>query len=342
MESHGIRGPIKNMFDVIKNNNTQAFRFLFDSLGYSFSFLSERTHSVTDTEDILQEVFLSLWNKRTKIEVGDSIYPYLFKAARYEVIDWMVKSEKRVKHFEQLQVKAEKDINCLHNTEDKLMGPAKLPKLLRNETGNRRRWGLTTLGFFQSKKKSPPMPNQYELTLIQVPAASNPVILKFADITGMAKFGLESGIDLRVFLQGVGKRNYYPSGGDHYFWGIYAQPWASLTKFNLDHWTPENPNAYLPRPKSYVAEQSGIELAATQTRYIQNAGYLRIKNVTVGYTLPKYLTDKWGVERIRIFGSGENLFEFTKLMDYLDPEIVGDRTAYPFQRTYSLGLNFIF
>lgn len=233
-------------------------------------------------------------------------------------------------------------------------------------------WGLTTLGFFQSKEEIAAHANQYDVTSYPGTRGLEPGDLKFADINGDGKvnrgdwtlanpgdykiignsrqrytYGLDlssswNGIDLRVFLQGVGKRNYYPSGGDHYFWGIYAQPWASLTKFNLDHWTPENPNAYLPRPKSYVAEQSGIELAATQTKYIQNAGYLRIKNVTVGYTLPKYLTDKWGVERIRIFGSGENLFEFTKLMDYLDPEIVGDRTAYPFQRTYSLGLNFIF
>ncbi|QQT24788.1 RNA polymerase sigma factor [Sphingobacterium spiritivorum] len=123
----------KELFDAIKKNNTQAFSILFDR--YSdilFRFILKRTRSVTDTEDILQEVFLSLWNRRANIEVGDSIYPYLFKAARYEVIDWMVKSEKRVKHFEQLQVKAEKDIICLHNTEDKLMAQ-ELAKLLEDE-----------------------------------------------------------------------------------------------------------------------------------------------------------------------------------------------------------------
>lgn len=160
-------------------------------------------------------------------------------------------------------------------------------------------------------------------------------------------FGLDlssawNGFDLRVFLQGVGRRNYYPGGGDHYFWGIYAQPWASLTQFNMDHWTPDNPNAYLPRPKSYVAEESGVELAAPQTKYLQNAGYLRVKNITLGYSLPKSLTNRWGMDRIRVFVSGENLMEFTSLMKYLDPEIVGDRTAYPFQRTYSMGFNFNF
>jgi len=233
-------------------------------------------------------------------------------------------------------------------------------------------WGLTTLGFFQSQEEIKAHANQNDVTSYPGTRGLEPGDLKFADINGDGKinrgdwtldnhgdykiignsrqrysYGIDlnsswNGIDLRVFLQGVGKRNYYPPGGDHYFWGIYAQPWASLTKFNLDHWTPENPNAYLPRPKSYVAEQSGIELAATQTKYLQNAGYLRVKNVTVGYTLPKLMTDRWGIDRLRLFVSGENLFEFTKLMDYLDPEIVGDRTAYPFQRTYSFGLNFNF
>ncbi|WP_270087596.1 TonB-dependent receptor [Sphingobacterium sp. SYP-B4668] len=233
-------------------------------------------------------------------------------------------------------------------------------------------WGLTTLGFFQSAEEIAAHANQNSVTSYPGTRGLEPGDLKFADINDDKKidkgdwtlenhgdykvignseqrytYGLDlnsswNGIDLRVFLQGVGKRNYYPPGGDHYFWGIYAQPWASLTKFNLDHWTPENPNAYLPRPKSYVAEQSGVELAATQTKYMQNAGYLRVKNITVGYTLPKLMTDRWGIDRIRIFASGENLFEFTKLMDYLDPEIVGDRTAYPFQRTYSFGLNFNF
>ncbi|QQT29393.1 TonB-dependent receptor [Sphingobacterium multivorum] len=233
-------------------------------------------------------------------------------------------------------------------------------------------WGLTTLGFFQSQEEIKAHANQNDVTSYPGTRSLEPGDLKFADINGDGKinrgdwtldnhgdykiignsrqrysYGIDlnsswNGIDLRVFLQGVGKRNYYPPGGDHYFWGIYAQPWASLTKFNLDHWTPENPNAYLPRPKSYVAEQSGIELAATQTKYLQNAGYLRVKNVTLGYTLPKLITDRWGIDRLRLFVSGENLFEFTKLMDYLDPEIVGDRTAYPFQRTYSFGLNFNF
>ncbi|MFC3198284.1 TonB-dependent receptor [Parapedobacter deserti] len=233
-------------------------------------------------------------------------------------------------------------------------------------------WGLTTEGFFGSVEEISKHANQSAVTSYPGTRPIEPGDLKFADLNGDGfinrgdwtlenpgdyriigntsaryRYGLDlttawNGIDLRVFLQGVGKQDYYPGGGDHYFWGIYAQPWANLTKFNLDHWTPENPDAYLPRPKSYVAEQSGVELAAPQTKYLQNRAYMRVKNITLGYSLPLFITQRWGLDRLRIFASGENLFEATKLMKYLDPEIAGNNTSYPFQRTYSFGLNLNF
>ena len=92
------------------------------------------------------------------------------------------------------------------------------------------------------------------------------------------------GFDIRGFFQGIGKRDWYAGGGNHYFWGIYAQPWTNVQTHNLDHWTPENPNAYYPRVKAYIAESTGSELACVQTRYMQDASYLRMKNLTIGYT----------------------------------------------------------
>ncbi len=159
-------------------------------------------------------------------------------------------------------------------------------------------------------------------------------------------FGFElngewNGIDLRAFAQGVGKRDWYPAAGNHYFWGVFAQPWSNVLKSNLDHWTPENPNAYFPRLKSYTAESSWSELGCPQTKYLQNAAYMRLKNLTVGYTLPRSLTSKWKIDKLRFYFSGENLFEITKLSRNLDPENL-DGTNYPFQRTYSLGLNLNF
>jgi hypothetical protein len=66
-----------------------------------------------------------------------------------------------------------------------------------------------------------------------------------------------------------------------------------------------------------------------------------MKNITLGYTLPGETLQKVGVDNLRIYFSGENLFEFTKLFKYLDPEnLEGD--GYPFQRTFSLGLSLTF
>ncbi|GBU08315.1 SusC/RagA family TonB-linked outer membrane protein [Bacteroidales bacterium] len=152
-----------------------------------------------------------------------------------------------------------------------------------------------------------------------------------------------NGFDLRMYFQGVGKKDFFPAGGNHYFWGMFAQPWANLLESNLDHWTPENPNAYFPRPKAYVAEQDWVEVTAPNNRYLQNAAYCRLKNITLGYVFPETLTRKAGMSRLRVYLSGENLAEWTKLSKNLDPEGLGDNsTVYPFQRTYSVGLNIIF
>lgn len=150
-----------------------------------------------------------------------------------------------------------------------------------------------------------------------------------------------NGIDFRMFLQGIGKRDYFPSSDNQYFWGVYSQPWANVLKSNMDHWTPENPNAYFPRPKAYVAESGSYEVAIPNDRYIQNAAYCRVKNITLGYTFPKSWTQKVKIDRFRIYVSGENLLEFTKLDRNLDPEGLTGK-IYPFQRIYSCGINLNF
>jgi hypothetical protein len=150
------------------------------------------------------------------------------------------------------------------------------------------------------------------------------------------------GFDLRAFFQGVGKRDWYPSAGSIYFWGIYAQPWTNVTKQNLDHWTPENPNAYFPRVKSYAAEDTDHDLGAPQTRYLQDASYLRFKNLTLGYTLPQHLIQKLGMGRVRIYFSAENIFTVSQMKVSMDPEGLNGSGAYPFQKTYSFGINLNF
>lgn len=234
-------------------------------------------------------------------------------------------------------------------------------------------WGLTTEGFFQSEEE---LKNHADQSAVGEDDQSYKFYvgdLKFADLNNDGKinrgkwtladpgdfrkignsssrypysFDLAAdwkGFDLRAFFQGIGKRDWYAGGGNHYFWGIYAQPWTNVQTHNLDHWTPENPNAYYPRVKAYIAESSGCELACVQTRYLQDASYLRLKNCTLGYTLPQDLTRKWNIERMRFYFSGENLFEISHLKANLDPEALSDGgRVYPLQRSYSFGVNLTF
>ncbi|MDR2765824.1 MAG: TonB-dependent receptor [Tannerella sp.] len=160
--------------------------------------------------------------------------------------------------------------------------------------------------------------------------------------------GSWKGFDLRAFFQGVGKRDWYPGHNHHDFWGVYGNPWATPIAANRDHWTPENPNARWPRLKPFIAENK--ELALPQTGYLQDASYLRLKNLTVGYTLPASLTKQWHVSNLRFYFSAENLFTFHHLeVSGIDPELLtntqdGSNGAgvYPMQKVYSFGLNLNF
>ncbi|MFD2904003.1 RNA polymerase sigma factor [Sphingobacterium anhuiense] len=120
------------LFEELKKDNKMAFSILFDR--YSdilFRFIQKRIESIPDVEDIIQEVFISMWNRRSKIEVSDSIYPYLFKAAKYEMIDWLIKSEKRNRHLDYLEIN--KDQYLIGTTSEDELIAKELAKLLENE-----------------------------------------------------------------------------------------------------------------------------------------------------------------------------------------------------------------
>ena len=105
-----------------------------------------------------------------------------------------------------------------------------------------------------------------------------------------------NGIDFSAFFQGVGRQDWYPSSDARYFWGLYARPFSSWIQkdFLAQCWSEENPDAYFPRPRAYIAfDSSGKRaLAAKNDRYLQNLGYCRLKNLTVGYTLHQKWTKK--------------------------------------------------
>ena len=180
------------------------------------------------------------------------------------------------------------------------------------------------------------------------------------------------GFDVRTFVQGVGKKDYYPL---HYlYWGFYQQPYEGGYMHLMDFYRPEddsealmaqhsqayidaglasqNLEAKYPILQAWLADRNlgeGIYdskgLAIPQTGYMLSAAYVRIKNITVGYTLPRELTRKWKIDRLRFYVSGENIAEWSEVSDYFDPEAVTDNGwgyAYPFQRRYSFGVNIDF
>ena len=160
--------------------------------------------------------------------------------------------------------------------------------------------------------------------------------------------------DLSTFFQGVGSRQFWGTGTMM----IPAWNFSELVFFNhqLDYWTPENQNARYPRMSPM--SQPGVDARAAamnfmpQTKYLLNMAYLRLKNVSLGYTLPNSLLQKADISHLRIFVTGENLLTFHHLGDIpLDPETgvaTGDGGAmgfgriYPFTRSYAVGMQLRF
>ena len=147
------------------------------------------------------------------------------------------------------------------------------------------------------------------------------------------------GIDASVFFQGVGKRDIMFADNANYFWGFAGDEWqSSYFTVHTDRWTVDNPNGYFPR--AYFTTRKNLQ---PQTRYLQNTAYLRMKNVQLGYTFPREITDKIKFQRARLFVNIENLATLTKLMKIIDPEIVNsDAKVYPLRRTWAFGMNITF
>lgn len=158
-----------------------------------------------------------------------------------------------------------------------------------------------------------------------------------------------NGFDMTGLVQGIIRKNWYPGTDADKFWGPYSRPYFSFIPkdFESDIWTPENPDAYYPLLRGYTALNAGNDLSERNDKYIQNVGYLRLKNVVIGYTIPSNVTKKIRIPRARIYVSGENLLTFTPLRSkYIDPEqIDGDANngrTYPLSKTFSAGLNITF
>ena len=156
------------------------------------------------------------------------------------------------------------------------------------------------------------------------------------------------GLSLSMMWQGVGKRDWNP-GTAVYFWGW--GPYAQVTVFDqhLDYWREDNTDAYYPKP--YIHSAGGVgpfrnKNMQTSDRYLQNARYCRLKNVTLAYDLPQEWIYKAHLSKVQVYFSGENLLTFTPLAKMFDPESIYTSNSYtseggknyPLNKVLSVGL----
>ncbi|MNE75017.1 TonB dependent receptor [compost metagenome] len=107
----------------------------------------------------------------------------------------------------------------------------------------------------------------------------------------------------------------------------------------LNHWTPENRITDVPRLTT-----DNLGWTQPSTRFLYSATYARLKNLTLGYSLPKTLANKWGINNLKVTLTGENLFTFYGHKG-MDPEQTVDGATYyryPAMRTLSAGLSLTF
>jgi TonB-linked outer membrane protein, SusC/RagA family len=154
--------------------------------------------------------------------------------------------------------------------------------------------------------------------------------------------------DLSFFIQGIGRKHWYPGNNSDKFWGPYSRSYYSFTPvdFRDKIWSPENPNAYFPRLRSYEALNDGGTLRQPTDRYLQDLAYVRLKNISIGYTLPAKIMSRFGFTNCRFYVTGENLITFTKFdTKYIDPEMAATEVngrVYPFMKSYAFGLDLSF
>lgn len=168
------------------------------------------------------------------------------------------------------------------------------------------------------------------------------------------QFGFEvtadwKGFDLRAFFQGVMKRDYWQDS--YYFWGAHSSGmwWSTGFKEHKDYFRDatttsvssgalgENLNSYYPRPLFGNSKNQ-----QKQSKYVQDASYIRLKNIQIGYTIPQKFTQRFHIQKIRVYVSGENLWTSTNVKGMFDPETIGGGwggNVYPLSKVYSFGLS---
>lgn len=253
-------------------------------------------------------------------------------------------------------------------------------------------WGYHVEGLFRDQND---IDTHADQTAIRVSATNvlQPGDLKFADLDGSNRiddgsntaddpgdkriigntsaryqFGVNLGanwnnIGVSAFIQGIGKKNWYPHNESAFFWGQYNRPYSyMLTMHTGDNvWTEENQNfdAYWPRYRAYLASSSNRAMRLYNDRYLQNVAYVRLKSLQVDYTFGRKICDALHVANLKVYVAADNVFTWSPLFKVtrnFDPEGInagdsdfrstvgsdGDGYGYPMLGSYSIGLNLTF
>jgi TonB-linked SusC/RagA family outer membrane protein len=228
------------------------------------------------------------------------------------------------------------------------------------------RWGYETQGIFQTEDE---IANAADQSEVQDGNNWRPGDIRYADLNGDGVINTGSGtledpgdqriiayeaprhtvgingnlgwkaFTLNIFFQGVMTQDYWPPNGN----------WVAFYPFNAGHvenyyitdtWSEDNRDAYFPAPHISTNTKQNVQ---PQSRYVQNAAYIRLKNLTLAYNLPREFAQKIGMVNASVYFAGMNLWEATKMRKPLDPEVRPTLTQeYYKQRTYALGLNITF
>lgn len=156
-------------------------------------------------------------------------------------------------------------------------------------------------------------------------------------VFGLNLGGSWKGIDLNMLFQGVGKQYILRTGWMAY--PFYAEYTNQNPNFLGKTWTEDNTDAQYPRLTTYANRAKWNY--ENNDFMLQNSRYVRLKSLVLGYTLPQQWTMKAKLQKVRVYFSGNDLWELTSVKDGFDPEMgeTSQNSGYPFCRTWSFGIN---
>lgn len=255
------------------------------------------------------------------------------------------------KNFNGLQVGVSANVSDVNNRITDLVGTG--PYIYAREIDQqgqpfRSLFGLRSVGYFQNQEEIDAHATQF--------GPMSPGDIKYEDINGDGVINAEDrviigntipkytyglnvslgykGFDFNLFGQGIGKVDGYLDNFATmaFYLGGTAQEW------HKDHWTPENPNAAYPRLTFNYPNNEQVS-----SQWVRSAAYFRLKNVQLGYTVPQTLTKKANINRLRVFGTAQNLFTVHNFYDSFDPEApIGEGNFYPQVKVFVFGLELAF